>query len=88
MQDIVECPNCGKKSVVKRGDNVYECLACDFKRDFSKQPERKAEAGVFFWPTAIAAIIAFLILQVGRYAAQNNPNIEYQSSTPTQVFTE
>ena len=85
MPDIVECPNCGKKSVVHRGNNIYECLACDFKRDLSKQGERKADA-MIFWPTAIAAVIAFYILQAAKHAASNNPSIEYQSySAPSQV---
>jgi hypothetical protein len=30
-----ECPCCGKNSLIQRQDDLYQCLACNFKKDFS-----------------------------------------------------
>ncbi|MEB3280017.1 MAG: hypothetical protein VKK42_13975 [Lyngbya sp.] len=36
MQDTVECPRCGKRTIVQRNPDVFQCLNCDFQRDFSR----------------------------------------------------
>jgi len=35
MKDFTDCPKCGKKTLVMRNADVYQCLSCDFKRDFA-----------------------------------------------------
>ncbi|MGL5081500.1 MAG: hypothetical protein ACRC8A_08430 [Microcoleaceae cyanobacterium] len=36
--DVLECPKCGKHDLVQRGTDLYACVNCDFKKDFSKKP--------------------------------------------------
>lgn len=37
MLDLpVECPKCGKRTIIQRGPDLYQCLSCDFTRDFSE----------------------------------------------------
>ncbi|MGD1898192.1 MAG: hypothetical protein ACFB16_14705 [Phormidesmis sp.] len=41
--NAVECPKCGKRSIVARAHNVYDCLNCSFHRELPpviKQPAR------------------------------------------------
>jgi hypothetical protein len=35
VADAVECPQCGKYSIVKAEDFYYHCLNCNFHRDLS-----------------------------------------------------
>jgi len=55
-----ECPKCGKKTVVQRQDNLYQCLNCDFTRDFATPPS-KVNNG-FFWASLITTFLALLLL--------------------------
>ncbi|MEB3356401.1 MAG: hypothetical protein VKK04_06720 [Synechococcales bacterium] len=32
----IECPKCGKHTVVLHAPDLYQCLNCDFRRDLSK----------------------------------------------------
>lgn len=31
--DAVECPKCGKRSIVERSSNIFDCLNCSFHRE-------------------------------------------------------
>lgn len=31
--DLVECPKCGKRSIVARSQNTFDCLNCNFHRE-------------------------------------------------------
>lgn len=31
--DLVECPKCGKRSIVARAHNTFDCLNCNFHRE-------------------------------------------------------
>lgn len=33
--DAVECPKCGKRSIVARSPNTFDCLNCNFHRELS-----------------------------------------------------
>ncbi len=57
MSKSSECPNFGKKSLVQHSQDVYQCLSCDFRKDFS-QPQ----LGLFaiFIIVAIAVFMAKL----------------------------
>jgi len=39
MQEGIECPKCGKHTVVQRSETVFQCISCDFKRDLTKEPK-------------------------------------------------
>lgn len=32
----IECPKCGKHTIVEQPTGTFRCIACDFKRDFSR----------------------------------------------------
>lgn len=36
LSTLVECPRCGKHTIVQIREGVYQCLHCDFKRDLSE----------------------------------------------------
>jgi hypothetical protein len=82
MSEHVECPACGKKAVVQPKEHLYQCLNCDFKKDFSEPPKsnepEKSENPVF-WLSVIVTIVALLLVQA-RYSTANNANPELQSS--------
>lgn len=40
MRDGVECPRCGKQTIVQRNPDTFQCLNCDFQRDFSRSQYR------------------------------------------------
>jgi transcription elongation factor Elf1 len=42
----LECPKCGKHTIVQRKENLYCCINCDFKRDLD-QSTQKSEADPF-----------------------------------------
>ncbi|HEY9637709.1 MAG TPA: hypothetical protein V6D14_30225 [Coleofasciculaceae cyanobacterium] len=79
MAEHIECPECGKKAVVQREDSLYQCLDCDFNRDFSEPPESTPSENPLFWPGVIATIIALLFLQA-RHAADHKADLQLQSS--------
>lgn len=84
LHQEVECPKCGKKTVVQTKEDLYQCISCNFERDFSEADQFESDHS-FFWAGAIAALFAFLILQVARYTATLNPaNFEYQSSPASE----
>lgn len=35
----LECPKCGKHTIIQRNHDLFQCLNCDFMRDFSHIPE-------------------------------------------------
>ncbi|MEL6137633.1 MAG: hypothetical protein AAFQ61_04890 [Cyanobacteria bacterium J06626_23] len=35
LVESVECPKCGKHTIVKSDDHLYRCLNCSFKKDLS-----------------------------------------------------
>lgn len=81
MSEHVECPACGKKAVVHRKDNLYQCLNCDFKKDFSESPqssESEKSENPLFWLSVIVSIVALLFLQ-SRQSNANNANPQLQS---------
>jgi ribosomal protein S27AE len=33
----LECPKCGKHTIVQHHDGIYQCLNCDFNKDINHQ---------------------------------------------------
>ncbi|MGG6293553.1 hypothetical protein ACQ4M4_03930 [Leptolyngbya sp. AN02str] len=62
MPDIVECPKCGKCSIVSPSHKLYQCLSCDFKRDLSTQIPKRSPNQEFPWLLVVLFItlISFL----------------------------
>jgi len=62
MRDtIMECPKCGKPSVVQSSNTLYQCIACDFQRDLAPSPEAPAKPDNF-WLLLLGGAIALVIL--------------------------
>lgn len=59
MAQITECPNCGKKGLVQRGNDLFQCLSCNFSRDLSE-----AESGNDISWVLIAGLGVALLLKV------------------------
>ncbi|MBD1911382.1 MULTISPECIES: hypothetical protein [unclassified Leptolyngbya] len=59
MPDLAECPSCGRKTLVVRNPDLYQCILCDFKRDLSKVEKRSPNTELP-WPL----FIIFLVLVV------------------------
>ncbi|MBD2092002.1 hypothetical protein H6F67_19325 [Microcoleus sp. FACHB-1515] len=62
-----ECPKCGKKALIKRQDSLYQCLACNFKKDLEKPEAEPSGIALAF---AIALLI-ILIVTVTHYGITN-----------------
>ncbi len=73
LHEGVECPKCGKHTVVRRNGDMFQCLNCDFRRDFSKfdssfrkhskdqqSEQENSGGGIFAIALAILGIIAVL----------------------------
>ena len=39
----IECPKCGKHTIVEQPTGTFRCIACDFKRDFSRDDDRSSK---------------------------------------------
>ena len=57
----VECPRCGKHTVVHPQANVYRCINCNFKRDIGRDRnvQRKKDDELSF---VLAAVITLLLI--------------------------
>lgn len=51
----LECPKCGKQTIVQRDRDVYRCISCGFRRDLSESPLTK-------FAEAILGLFALLLL--------------------------
>lgn len=65
MQEGIECPKCGKHTVVQRSETVFQCISCDFKRDLARESQQKKTDGgddgswLGVWLTLALIIITF-----------------------------
>jgi uncharacterized protein (DUF983 family) len=84
MNDSSECPKCGKKTLVKRHEDLYQCLSCDFKKDFST-PEPD-DGGLLGAIALIALLLAALMHQqsVSSFCSQPGSGCLPQSVVPSQ----
>ncbi|HEY9762956.1 MAG TPA: hypothetical protein V6D07_10545 [Trichocoleus sp.] len=57
----VECPKCGKHSIVHE-DSVYQCLNCDFKREFIEKPAEEESSGILPMLSGILTFVFVLML--------------------------
>ncbi|MCA1993562.1 MAG: hypothetical protein LDL41_16195 [Coleofasciculus sp. S288] len=60
MSEAIECPECGKKSVVRHKEELYECLSCNFKRDLSEPPKSESKSDISDMGVLLMGLIAGL----------------------------
>lgn len=65
QQDTMECPRCGEKGLVRRSQNLYQCLSCNFRRDFSQG---------FFGKETLLTVVGLIILILLLLLVNKNPN--------------
>lgn len=81
MSELTECPKCNKKSLVQRGNDLYECLYCDFKRDFTKPVSNSSSSDVS-WLLYVVIITIILVL------TQRQPNPQPSIYNPVPQSSE
>lgn len=70
----IECPRCGKNSLVQRNDDLYQCLSCDFKRDLSSAKAAKEENNGFFGLLVFVFFVTLLLKLVLPDTSYSNPD--------------
>ncbi|MBD2461682.1 hypothetical protein H6G89_11530 [Oscillatoria sp. FACHB-1407] len=76
---ILDCPKCSKHALVERRNDLYQCLACDFKRDFTEPKKDDKQSSDFVWVLLIAFVMV-LVLQGLPVRSVSSPN---QPLSPT-----
>ena len=78
MQEGIECPKCGKHTVVQRSEAVFQCISCDFKRDLAKEfkhNKNNDNGGSWFGVLlTFALIIVAFSLGTSSTFLESNPN--------------
>ncbi|MEM9003844.1 MAG: hypothetical protein AAGE59_10000 [Cyanobacteria bacterium P01_F01_bin.86] len=54
----LECPNCGKHTIVSDQAGIYRCLNCDFERDLNTHTAQEPESSL---GSLVFACAGFLI---------------------------
>jgi uncharacterized protein YjeT (DUF2065 family) len=71
---ILDCPKCSKRALVERRNDLYQCLACDFKRDLAEpQKDTQQSNSDFVW-VLLMAFIMVLVLQGLPLSGTPSPN--------------
>jgi hypothetical protein len=76
MVQITECPNCGKKGLVQRGNDLFQCLSCNFSRDLS-EAERGNDIS---WVLIVGLGVALLLKVVQVFDSSQTPNYNSPNS--------
>lgn len=76
MAQITECPNCGKKGLVQRGNDVFQCLSCNFSRDLSKSEQDNDIS----WILMFGLFLAFLLKLLQVFDSPQPPAYNTQNS--------
>lgn len=76
---LEECPQCGKHSLARHGEDKYHCLWCGFYRDISAQPSGGGRGVI------VAIILAFLLVALANQTRppSHTSNSLYSSSVPS-----
>lgn len=60
---VAECPKCGKKALVQRNNDQYECMWCDFRKDFSESKQTSSSADDVLPMLVLVVIVLLFALQ-------------------------
>ena len=75
MAQITECPNCGKKGLVQRGNDVFQCLSCNFSRDLSEAERGNDISLVLIVGLGVAVLLKVLqVFDSSQTPNYNSPN--------------
>ncbi|MGJ3246006.1 MAG: hypothetical protein ACFE0I_08035 [Elainellaceae cyanobacterium] len=61
-QSSLECPKCGKHTIIRSTDMVFQCINCDFRRDMSNQGSPPHDSSDDAGGLVATCIIILLIL--------------------------
>jgi hypothetical protein len=84
-QDVMDCPNCGKRGLVRQTNDIYQCLCCSFKRNLSEPSFGEA----IFWTisTLILATLIFANLRPQEPSNNSQPQVQSLSCLPETLVT-
>lgn len=92
MADLVECPNCGKRSLLERQQDLYQCLNCDFRRDLNRpnvKPSAASTASTDLSFLLVLFVVLLLFLRGEPFFSRSTPVPRYsQSNQPAQNYTQ
>jgi hypothetical protein len=86
MADVVECPKCGKRSIVSLSSTLYHCLSCDFKRDLSSYSTKRSANQEF--PLLLVVIVITLIAVLSTPEQPRGRLVPQQSRQDSPVLLE
>jgi hypothetical protein len=78
QDQLMDCPECGRRALVRHNANVYQCLSCQFRRDLSDSwgGDVNRNSG-FFWFMLLAITIAILLgSQAPQAPTRTSPSTE------------
>lgn len=60
---MIECPQCGKHTIVQHQETRYICLSCNWEKDVA-EPDRtgKSSSGSFALPLWLATALIVLLM--------------------------
>lgn len=62
---VVECPNCGKKALVQRTSDKYQCIWCNFMKDFAEPEPTSSQSDVLPLMVFMFIVVVFLLQFIG-----------------------
>lgn len=74
-QDIMDCPNCGRRGLVQQNNSIYQCLCCGFRRNLS---EPMLDERVL-WAVVILILMTFVLGDLQPEDTLNEPQPQLQS---------
>jgi hypothetical protein len=60
---VAECPQCGKKALVQRSSDKYQCLWCDFTKDFAEPKQKPSNSDEILPLTVLVLLMLVFLLQ-------------------------
>ncbi len=81
---LMECPECGRKALVKQSNTIYQCLCCEFKRDLAN-PHANFDNNSTL--TLIIVIITIVVMLGAIREAESPSEPQFQPSSQTMQTT-
>lgn len=58
----LECPHCGRHTVVMHGESLYVCLSCDWVRDLNRARYHHDSHRFSFFGLMVLALLAIVLI--------------------------